>query len=269
MAIMPDNPMLHIRPIHTFSDNFVWLLSRDGSANAAVVDPGDADPVLAAARALGLTLTDLLITHKHSDHIGGIDAIKAAFPAIRVHGPANEPIPHNRHPLGEGDTVALADLRLRLRVLDVPGHTEGHIAFYADHPATPRLFCGDTLFSVGCGRVMSGSFAQLHDSLLKLRALPDATQIYCAHEYTLSNIGFAKQVEPDNADLLRYEQHCLDRLSRGGDTAPAALGLEKRCNPFLRFDHPKVLQALAARPEGRPDDSRSAFRALRVWKDRG
>ena len=265
-----DILMLHVHPIHTFNDNFVWLLTHEGSATAAVVDPGEPGPVLATAHALGLTLTDLLITHKHADHIGGIDALKAAFPAIRVHGPANEPIPHNHHPLSEGDVVTLADLHLSLQVLDVPGHTEGHIAYYADHAELPRLFCGDTLFSIGCGRVMSGTFEQLHDSLLKLRALPDATQVYCAHEYTLSNIAFAKRVEPGNCDLRHYERHCHNRLNHHGDTVPSVLGLEKRCNPFLRFDQPSVLQALANRTNAPPpDDSYSAFRALRVWKDHG
>ena len=163
----------------------------------------------------------------------------------------------------------LAGLRILLHVLDVPGHTEGHIAYYADDPESPRLFCGDTLFSIGCGRVMSGTFEQLHDSLLKLRALPDATQVYCAHEYTLSNIAFAKRVEPGNCDLRHYERHCHNRLNHHGDTVPSVLGLEKRCNPFLRFDQPSVLQALAKRTDTHLDGSYSAFRALRVWKDHG
>ena len=283
--------MPEIRPIHAFSDNFIWLLSNPDNRQAAVVDPGDAAPVLNALREQGLTLSAILITHKHSDHVGGITELLSAWPGIPVYGPAGEPISQLSHRLREGDQVDLPGLNARFEVLEIPGHTEGHIAYYRaggqSQPGQPNqpnqpnqlvqsdaqpgsdgtLFCGDTLFSVGCGRVFSGSFDQLHDSLMRINALPGSTQCYCAHEYTLDNIGFAKWVEPNNPALAAREQHCHALLSAGHNSVPMLLADEQACNPFLRLQQADVIAA-AERHAGRPmRDSRDSFHTLRSWKD--
>lgn len=256
--------MLEIEAIHAFSDNFIWMLKPRDGGPVTVVDPGDAAPVLARLQTLQRPLGAVLVTHKHGDHVGGIARLLQAYPNAEVYGPANEPIASLTRRLGNDERVTLPGDKQPFQVIAVPGHTEGHIAYH--RPG--QLFCGDTLFSVGCGRVFSGSFEQLHDALLTIAALPDDTQVYCAHEYTLDNIGFAKWVEPDNPDLIAREQACHQLLDDGKDTVPTTLAIEKSCNPFLRFRHPRVVQAVE-RHYGRPmADSHDCFRCLRQWKDR-
>jgi hydroxyacylglutathione hydrolase len=255
---MPD-----ISPIPAFDDNYIWLLTADGHDGCAVVDPGDEDPVLERLAELGLRLDAILITHKHGDHTGGIRGLKARWPAVRVFGPAREPIAEIDTRLGEGDEVDLGVLGC-YRVMDVPGHTEGHIAYRGEGV----LFCGDTLFAGGCGRVFSGTFEQLSDSLARIAALPPETLVYCAHEYTLDNLGFAQWVEPDNTDL--EERQAADRAARGrGEpTVPSSLALELATNPFLRQEQPSVIEA-AEQWAGESLPGRHAvFRAVRTWKDR-
>ena len=259
---MPD-----IDVIHAFSDNFIWLLTPETGKLATVVDPGDAVPVITALKERGLQLGAILITHKHSDHTGGIAGLLSAFPEASVCGPAAEPITGLTQRLRDGDRVDLPGIDAGLAVIEVPGHTEGHIAYY-DDGGDGLLFCGDTLFSVGCGRVFSGTFDQLHDSLLRIAALPDSTHCYCAHEYTLDNIGFARWVEPDNPALAEREQACHALLDSGCDTVPMNLGNEKACNPFLRFREPTVVAALETHYGREMADSYDGFRSLRSWKDR-
>ncbi|MEO7160988.1 MAG: hydroxyacylglutathione hydrolase, partial [Polaromonas sp.] len=195
---------MYLIPIPAFADNYLWLL-HDGK-RALVVDPGDAAPVLRALKQSALQLESILVTHHHADHTGGVDALREATGAT-VYGPATERIPLPSKPLREGDTVHA--LGLEFQVLDVPGHTAGHIAFYTpDMDGKPLLFCGDTLFSGGCGRLFEGTPAQMLASLDKLAALPGATRVCCTHEYTLANLRFALAVEPDNAELAAYQQHC-------------------------------------------------------------
>jgi hydroxyacylglutathione hydrolase len=256
--------MIDVRPIEAFDDNYIWLLSRTGHAGCAVVDPGDEDPVIERLHAEGLTLEHILITHKHGDHVGGIAGLKSVWPDAVVHGPVGEPIRLLEQRLAGGDRVELAGLGITFDVIDVPGHTEGHIAYHAEG----MLFCGDTLFAGGCGRVFSGTFEQLSDSLVRIGGLAADTRVYCAHEYTLANLGFAALVEPGSAELSARRERDHARRRRGEPTVPSRLSDELATNPFMRTAEPGVVAA-AARWAGRPLADRSAvFTALRQWKDR-
>jgi hydroxyacylglutathione hydrolase len=254
---------LAITPIPAFRDNYLWLISR--GRQAAVVDPGDAAPVERTLAAQGLALTDILVTHHHADHTGGVAALADAHGA-RVHAPAREPIRAGRvapQLLREGDAIEI--LGIRFTVLDVPGHTAGHIAYHA--PALQALFCGDTLFGGGCGRLFEGTPAQMLDSLGKLAALPPATRVYCAHEYTLSNLRFALAVEPGNAALRARQQRCEALRAQGVPTLPSTLAEERATNPFLRTAEPAVRAAAERQRAGSGADDVHAFAAIRAWKD--
>ncbi len=253
---------MNVLALPAFADNYIWML-HDG-VGAAVVDPGDPVPVLAALDAYGLELRSILVTHHHPDHVGGVDALRHALDGT-VWGPANENIPRPYVPLHEGDTVEV--LGLRLRVMFVPGHTAGHIAYVTQPEGeAPLLFCGDTLFSGGCGRVFEGTPAQLHDSLMRLAALPGNTQVYCTHEYTVSNLRFAQAVEPGNADVAAALARATALRQAGDITLPSTLTEELRINPFLRCGEPEVVDS--ARSHGAGDNSPTAvFTALRQWKN--
>jgi hydroxyacylglutathione hydrolase len=254
---------MQVSAIPAFDDNYIWLLSAAGHDGCAVVDPGDEDPVLEVLAAQGLKLEAILITHKHGDHTGGIRALKARWPAAVVYGPADEPIPALDRPLVDGDEVDLGPLGL-YQVLDVRGHTEGHIAYYG----AGKLFCGDTVFAGGCGRVFSGTMEQLSDALARIATLPPETLLYCAHEYTLENLGFARWVEPHSGDLDSREAADRDARAQGVPTVPSTLATELATNPFLRQDHPTVIAA-AEQWAGESLPGRHAvFRALRTWKDK-
>jgi hydroxyacylglutathione hydrolase len=229
-----------------------------------VVDPGDAAPVHAALDRHGLALAGILVTHHHADHVGGVDALRARLQGS-VYGPAHEKIPTPFVPLAEGQPVEV--LGLHFRVLDVPGHTAGHIAYVQTGvDAAPLLFCGDTLFSGGCGRLFEGTPAQMSASLAKFAALPADTQVCCTHEYTLSNLRFALAVEPGNATLVDYNTRCLALRAAGTPTLPSAIGLEVQINPFLRCDVPEVVAA-ARGQDAAANDSVSVLAALRTWKN--
>lgn len=255
--------MLTITPVSAFADNYIWFIRQGENRKVAMVDPGEADPVLAALEREQLEPVAILITHRHGDHVGGIRRILAQYPDLPVYGPAHETIPHITRRLGEGDRVRLDALDVEFEVFDVPGHTAGHIAYYTDS----ALFCGDTLFTCGCGRVFDGTVEQLFASLQRLRQLPADTRIYCAHEYTLENIGFAKWVEPDNAVLLQREQDSIRLRQQDRPTVPAELALELATNPFLRTEDTEVIR-MAEQHAGRPvRDSEDTFITLRHWKD--
>jgi hydroxyacylglutathione hydrolase len=250
-----------VYPIPAFRDNYIWLI-RLGN-RAAVVDPGDAAPVFAYMENEKLTLDAILVTHHHDDHIGGIPALLDAFPGLPIYAPRQENYAFPHTPVGEGDEVELESLQLHLRVMETPGHTLGHVVYYGAN----SLFCGDTLFSCGCGRLFEGSYEQLFASLQRLAALPLETRVYCTHEYTLHNIRFARQLDPNNQQLLERERECESTVAAGRPTLPSTVALERCVNPFLRCDDP-IIQATARDRTGATiEDALSAFRAIRQLRN--
>ena len=246
-----------------FTDNYVWML-HDGRS-AAVVDPGDAAPVAHALDTLGLELRAILVTHHHGDHVGGVPSLMPRLRG-RIHGPAGEALGFDFEPRREGDRIEV--LGLEFVVLDVPGHTAGHVA-YLQHgqPRTPWLFCGDTLFSAGCGRLFEGTPEQMVRSLGRLADLPPGTRVCCTHEYTLSNLRFAAAVEPGNPAIAGYTATCERLRAAGRPTLPSTIGLERAVNPFLRCEEPEVGAAVRALGAA-PGDAVAAWTALREWKNR-
>jgi hydroxyacylglutathione hydrolase len=250
-------------PVPAFSDNYVWLL-HDGE-RALVVDPGEARGVLQTLTRLRLRLDTILITHHHADHVGGVAELREASGA-RVIGPAFETMPEPLQRVSGGESVDA--LGLRFEVIDVPGHTSGHIAYFTPQlDGRPLLFCGDTLFSGGCGRLFEGTPAQMHQSLSRLAALPGNTRVCCTHEYTLSNLRFAQAVEPDNAELAAYVKHCQTLRAEDKPTLPSEIALERRINPFLRTAEPDVVAAAQRHVPGLSGDPVSVLAALREWKN--
>lgn len=261
----PPRNDLTVLAVPAFKDNYLWLI-HDG-VNAAAVDPGDGQLVLAALGANKLALTAILLTHHHADHIGGVPDLLERF-AVPVYGPRHERIGAVTHPLGEGERVEVPGLALELDVLDVPGHTSGHIAYLRRDPGARWLFCGDTLFGAGCGRLFEGTPAQMVASLSKLAALPDDTQVFCAHEYTLSNLRFAQAVEPGNRALQLRLHEDTARRGAGQPTVPSTIGIEKGTNPFLRCSEPAIVARLAAAGRLAPNAGPvETFAALREWKN--
>ncbi|MDO8891435.1 MAG: hydroxyacylglutathione hydrolase [Sulfurimicrobium sp.] len=253
--------MIEIIPIPAFEDNYIWLIRNQ--AYAAVVDPGDADPVMEYLQQHDLKLTAILITHHHGDHCGGAKELSLHF-NCPVYGPRREKITATTQNVAENDIIALPDVGAEFHVIDVPGHTRGHVAYYGIN----SLFCGDALFACGCGRLFEGTPEQMQASLAKLAALPDETKVFCAHEYTLDNIRFARIADPDNAALQERETRERQIRAQGLPTLPSTIALEKRTNPFLRWNDTHLIKAasqFAGRPLGSPA---SIFAAIRQWKDK-
>lgn len=260
--------MITVTPVPAFADNYLWLLERDD--RALVVDPGDGRAVGAALAQRGLRLEGILVTHHHPDHIGGIGTLLAEA-AVPVYGPRAEAarIPTLTHPLDDGDVIEA--LGLRIEVLAVPGHTLGHLAYVTEVGAglgtQTLLFCGDTLFAGGCGRLFEGTPAQMQASLSRLAALPADTLVYCAHEYTLSNLDFALAVEPHN-DALAAEFARVEALrAEGRYSVPTTIARERRFNPFLRAAEPALLAAASAHAGADLREPVEVFAELRRWKD--
>jgi hydroxyacylglutathione hydrolase len=254
--------MMTLIPIPAFADNYLWLL-HDGQ-HALVVDPGDAAPVQRVLQDNGLALSAILVTHHHADHTGGVDALRDTTGA-KVYGPAHERIPGPFAPLVEGDSISA--LGLDFQVIDVPGHTSGHIAYYTPNMnGQPLLFCGDTLFSGGCGRLFEGTPAQMLASLDKLAVLPGNTAVCCTHEYTLSNLRFAVAVDPANQELRNYQMHCENLRQQHQPTLPTSIAQELLINPFLRTRQPALISS-ARHVDAAAHDEVSVFAAIRQWKN--
>lgn len=253
--------MLEIIGLPAFSDNYIWVVRK--GPHAVVVDPGDAAPVRSALARMGASLVAILVTHHHPDHVGGVAELLTQG-AVPVYGPAAEHIPVVDHPLVPGDVVRLPALEVDFDVIDVGGHTLGHIAYFGGG----ALFSGDTLFAGGCGRIFEGTPAQMWAAMGRLAVLPPQTRIYCAHEYTASNLRFARAVEPDN-DLLRQREEQVTQLRlQGLPTVPSLLRVEQATNPFLRVAVPAVRRAAEQFQGAALADDTAVFAALREWKNR-
>lgn len=255
--------MLNIYPIRAFKDNYIWTIHNQNYA--VVVDPGIASPVIEYLESNKLQLSAILITHHHNDHTGGNAGLLKLFD-VPVYGPHHELVTTVTHPLREDDQVNLQEISLTLKVLDTPGHTKGHIAYFGSNPVN-MVFCGDTLFSCGCGRIFEGTPQQMYQSLQKLSQLPDDTLIYCAHEYTLSNTRFAKVVDPENSRLTELEITAQELRNQNLPTIPTTLALEKTVNPFLRCGQQEIINSVQNYSAKSLPDPLSVFTVLREWKN--
>ncbi|MBA4501987.1 hydroxyacylglutathione hydrolase [Marinobacterium marinum] len=257
--------MFTVTPIPAFNDNYIWALTSSAEPDAAVVvDPGDAAPVLQWLAQEQKTLTAILITHHHHDHTGGVAALREQQ-ELKVYGPANSPFDGITHPLQNGDTLEL--LGETLLIHEVPAHTRDHIS-YLQPGATPQLFCGDTLFLAGCGRLFEGTARQMLDAMTYFASLDDKTEVFCTHEYSLANLIFAAQVEPANTAIRQVEQHCQALRQAHRPTLPSTIGQEKNINPFMRTGNADVILA-AEQFCGNPLPSEvEVLAALREWKNR-
>ena len=257
--------MLKIDALPAFTDNYIWILQDPERRLCAVVDPGEANPVQEWLDTRPhWQLTDILVTHHHHDHVGGVEQLKARHGAT-VHGPARENIPAMDDALIDGQRIRVLDHELE--VLEVPGHTSGHIAYFHDDAQTPWLLSGDTLFAAGCGRLFEGTASQMFRSLQRLAALPASTMVYCTHEYTMSNLRFAQAVEPDNPDIAERLEQVIRLREAKRFTLPSALSIEQATNPFLRCSEPAVIAAASRHADGPLDTAEAVFAALRGWKD--
>ena len=253
---------LSVLTVPAFNDNYLWLIHN--GKDAVAVDPGDAGSIMAALQTHKLSLAAILLTHHHPDHVGGVEELLRHH-NIPVFGPRQEKISGVTTLLSEGDKVNIPQLPLHCEVLDVPGHTSGHIAYVI--PSENWLFCGDTLFAAGCGRLFEGTPAQMVASLAKLTALPDQTLVFCAHEYTMSNLRFALAAEPGSLALTTRIAVEQEKRSNNIPTVPTNIGLEKQTNPFLRYREPAILEGLLASGRITSREPVAAFAALREWKN--
>lgn len=255
--------MLDVTPISAFSDNYLWLIHGiNQPRQVVIVDPGDATPVIDHLEQHQLDLVAILATHHHHDHVGGVNALLKKYP-VPVYGPRAERIPGMVHPLAEGDQVSIADTGLEFAVIELPGHTSGHIAYYG-HGA---IFCGDTLFCGGCGRLFEGTPAQMSASLGKLAALPAETRVYCGHEYTLDNLRFAAQVEPKNPALIQFGADAKQLREKGLPTLPSTIERELSLNPFLRCAEDSVRLSANEHAGHELAGPVEVFAEIRRWKD--
>lgn len=255
---------MHIEYLRIFSDNYIWLIVNDENKNVVAVDPGDSKSLQNFLIKQNLKLTDVLLTHHHADHVGGVlNLIK--HNSINVYGPREENISGVTHDLQDNQEVHLQSVNINFKILFIPGHTLGHIAYY--NSKHKILFCGDTLFSAGCGRIFEGTAQQMYDSLQKINSLPDDTLIYCTHEYTLNNLKFALSVEPDNIDIQNRIDIVKSKLEQGKPSLPSMLSDERKFNPFLRCDKSTIINSLQKKLNVKIDANLQTFIYLRKLKD--
>jgi len=278
-VIKPINSPTEINPVNlssikvtsikAFDDNYIWAITN--KQVATLVDPGDASVCIEFLEKNKLILNSILITHHHSDHTGGIKTLvtycqQKQWP-LTVYGPVNENIPHCDIKLNENDTVVLDKLNINFQIIDLPGHTAGHIAYFAKDHSTPILFCGDTLFSGGCGRLFEGTPEQMWNSLSKLANLPEHTKVYCTHEYTQANLAFALTVEPNNQALVNYSNKVNELRTQGLATIPSTIEREKQINPFLRCHKQSIQTSAQQFSTDTNTTSLDTFTTIRRWKD--
>ncbi|HEC19313.1 MAG TPA: hydroxyacylglutathione hydrolase [Gammaproteobacteria bacterium] len=254
--------MLRVHTVNAFDDNYIWLIQHPERPQVVIVDPGDAAPVIEALQRQALAPAAIFITHHHWDHVGGIGELLAHW-SIPVYGPARETIPHLSHPLSDNERVHIDALDSTFQVMDVPGHTAGHIAYVGPG----KVFVGDTLFAGGCGRLFEGTPEQMHASLSRIAALPDDTLVYCAHEYTADNLVFARIAEPGNPAIEARQQAVQAQRAQGLPTVPSRLGEEKATNPFLRCDQPEIIRNAEAFAGRKLSSGAEVFAVVRHWKD--
>lgn len=255
--------MFNVTPIPAFNDNYIWAISVDGQDKVAVVDPGDATPVENYLNESGLKLAAILVTHHHHDHTGGISALVAEH-QVPVYGPANSQFDGISDPLTDGSSMDLFGRTLNVRA--IPGHTLDHIS-YLHNGETPQLFCGDTLFLAGCGRIFEGTPTQMFAAMEYFKTLADNTEIYCTHEYSLANLKFAEAVEPDNTDIKATTRQCYLLREENKPTLPTTIEQERRINPFLRTNAEAVIRS-TSEFSGQPLNSElDVFTAVREWKN--
>ena len=266
--------MINIKPIPAFSDNYIWMLQKDDDKNVVLVDPGDEQTIMSFFDANSLQLVAILITHQHYDHTGGVAKLVERFPGLKVFCPNKivSEIPLSidlpiadliTHPVQDGDTIEITELGIQFQVIEIPGHTLDHVAYFGES----SLFCGDTIFGCGCGRLFSGSAKQMAASMMRLSALPAYTKMYCAHEYTVDSIGFAKWVEPDNQDIISRDKEDFAKQEKGVPTIPSTLEMELKTNPFMRFDVDAVIKAAEKFAGRKLLNDGEVFAAIREWKD--
>ena len=253
--------MIKIKPIKAYTDNYIWLVTTN--EGTLVIDPGEYKPVSDYLKKEDIYLDSILITHHHFDHIGGLADLLKENKDIKVVGPKNH-INEIKTRVNDGDVIET--IGLKFLVISVPGHTLDHIAFYCENNGSPFLFCGDTLFAGGCGRIFEGTFDQMYKSLLKLKKLPTNTKIYCAHEYTEQNLYFASYVEPSNADLLDRLKRVKEQRQQNQITLPSSIGEELKTNPFLRCDNKNIRESIFSKYNVQGSDT-EIFEAVRNWKD--
>lgn len=254
--------MYDITAIPAFEDNYIWAIHHNGQA--VVVDPGDAAPVLDWLLRHDLSLSGILCTHRHNDHVGGIEKLRAVY-NVPVYGRQHEKNPHISHDLKEGEKLGLHEFGLTFEIMEVPGHVDDHIAYYS--PDAGILFCGDVLFGAGCGRNFEGRVVQLHRSLQRFASLPASTLAYCAHEYLASNLRFAKVCDPDNPRVAQRIAETATLRAANQSTVPFTIEIELATNPFLRCTDPAILHSLKQKGY-KAGDEESAFAALREWRDK-
>ncbi|MEH6648474.1 MAG: hydroxyacylglutathione hydrolase [Motiliproteus sp.] len=258
--------MYQITPVHAFQDNYIWMLQHPRYPGLAIaVDPGQSEPVVTWLQQQQLKLAAILITHHHPDHVGGVSQLADNIP---VYGPANSPFDGITEPLQDGDIIELLGQTLHIKA--VPAHTLDHIAYFceaAESNTQPQLFCGDTLFVAGCGRLFEGSALQMQQAMAYFRTLPDSTQVCCTHEYTLANLSFASTVEPDNENISQAIERCQALRNAHQPTLPGSIGEEKRINPYMRYDDPAVVAAAQHRSSSAPHNDAEVLAVIRQWKD--